>query len=60
MTFNKKSSQGAAKQAIYDEIPDVHVFLNLIEAVVDALQQKSVTKQKMQGNRMIVMIHIYI
>lgn len=25
--------QGAAKQAIYDEIPDVHVFLNLIEAI---------------------------
>ena len=24
--------QGAAKQAIYDEIPDVHVFLDLIEA----------------------------
>lgn len=25
--------QGASKQAIYDEIPDVHVFLNLIEAI---------------------------
>lgn len=24
---------GASKQAIYDEIPDVHVFLNLIEAI---------------------------
>lgn len=31
--YLRAAFQGASKQAIYDEIPDAHVFLDIIEAI---------------------------